>query len=648
MQDGRAAGLNAGKVAAKSLAWISACLLAAGLAVSQILLGGWWYPALAAPGYLLAGAAAVAAGLAFRGAKDAPGAICSGVTLLFAGYLLWRQWEAPDAYAAREDSWLLLGALCVYFTAAWQLRGDGPRWLLLGVLFSLTVVQAVIAVAQFAAETPFHPLGDLALHMGLSSGGSRMTGQGAVFGTLESRGSLSSVLQVTSFLALGMLVWGRAKAWVKLLLFWVAAAGFAALTLCTSRAAYVGIPAGLVVFALVSFFIVRRGALAHRGLFSVGILVFLALPLALGIMVGAESMAVRFKLLDLGVDAYREKLWFVTVPPMLSLDPWLGAGANMFDQLSLRYRGTGFEGRAVHAHNDWLQLLVEYGRAGLVLGLAFFAVHLAAGWRNALRLAREMAPAGWLPQGMELGLVTGSLAAAASQGMHALFDYRLHLPAVVLLLGLCAGWLSGARIDPAARGVCRMPWWMRLAAFLLPALPGVWLVAWVAREAPAECRALQAENAMMRQEPGRAWDLAAEGLSRQPGNPRLLILAGESAVAQGNISGNPAERTEWYRRAADRFGEATQWRPYFGYAWRERALALDGCGDSWAALSAHLRAIAREPDNARGYEYLALHYWWLGRPDEAERLFRLARRLPGAALAPAGIKMIEQKRKGKG
>lgn len=631
-------------VAVKSLAWISAFLLAAGLAASQILLGGWWYPALAAPGYLLAGAAAVAAGLAFRGARDAPGAICSGVTLLFAGYLLWRQSEAPDAYVAREDTLLLLGALCVYFTAAWQLRDNGPRWLLLSALFLLATVQTVTAVAQFAAQTPFHPLGDLALHMGLSSGGERMVRHGGVFGTLESRGTLSSILQVTSFLALGMLVWGKAKTWGKILLFWVAATGFAALILCTSRAAYVGISSGMVMFALISFFIVRRGALAHKGLLSAGILVFLTLPLTLGIMIGAESTTIQLRLLDLGADSYREKLWFVTVPPMLELDPWLGAGANMFDQLSLRYRATGFDGRAVHAHNDWLQLLIEYGRAGLVLGALFFVTHLAAGWRNALRLSRETTPDGWLPQSMELGLLSGSLAAATSQGMHALFDYRLHLPAVVLLLALCAGWLAGARVAPVRRDTCRMSPWLRFAAFLLPMFTGALLLMRTLHEAPAEYDALQAENAMMRKEPEVAWNLAEKGLNRRPENPRLLILAGEAALALGNTADNAIERKDWYRRAADFFDQAIRQRPYFGYAWRERALTLDGSEQFWDALSAHLRAIAREPDNARGYEYLALHYWWLGRPDEAERLFRLAKRLPGASLASGGLKMIEQSR----
>lgn len=616
-----------------------------GLAVAQILLGGWWYPALAAPGYLLVGAGAILAGLTFWKAQDAPGAFCTGITLLFAGYLFWRQSVAPDSYAAREDTWLLLGMLAIYFTVAWHLRDEGPRWLVLGVLFSLSIAQVFIAIMQFTATTSFHPVGEMALHTGLAEGGSRMMGRGFVSGTMESRGSLSSVLQVTTFLALGMLVWGKGRAVVKLLLFAVAAAGFVGLTLCTSRSAYIGIPVGVGMFAMVSFFIVRRGALAYRGWFSLGAIVLIALALGLGLVVGTESFAVQVKLSELGTDDYREKLWFITTPPMLSLDPWLGAGAGMFDQLSLRYREDGFVGRAVHAHNDWLQLLVEYGGIGLLLGGAFFVIHLATGWRNALRMAHEMPPAGWLPQGMDLGLTTGALAAATSQGIHALFDYRLHLPAVVLLLGLCAGCLAGVRLDALHREIKRMPGWLRSLAFLLPVISGVWLVWMVAQEAPAEYRALQAENAMIRGEPTQAWELAKGGLALRHANPRLLVLAGESAAQLGNAAHDSTEGLEWYRLSGEYFDIVTLLRPHFAYAWRERALALDWYGRSRTALPIHLRAIALEPNNARGYEYLALHYWRRGEFDKAEQLFLLAQRLPGTSLAAGYLKILDRFRR---
>ncbi len=622
--------------------WACAALLATGLAISQVLLGGWWYPALAAPGLFLVGVAAVVAGIAFWRTEDAPGAWCMGATLVFAGYLFWRQSASPDWYAAREDTWLLLGALSVYTTAAWQLRGNGPRWLVVGVLMALATVQVFIMAAQFAAESPFHPFPDLARNLMLPRGDGQVANHGWATGTLGNRTGASGVLQFTTFLALGLLVWGRGGAAVKLVLLWAAATGFAGLAMCLSRSAYLGVPAGLAVFALASFFVLQRGVAVHRGWLAAGALVVVGISLGVGLGIGSESVAVQMRLASLQLDEFRENLWFVSVPPMLDLEPWIGAGASMFDQLSVRYRGTGFANLPVHAHNEWLQLRIEYGRIGLALGTVFFAVHIAAGWRNVLRMAREAGAMGLLPQGMTLGLCMGALGAFAAQGMHAVFDYGLHVPAVTLLSALGAGLLAGARRNSDAWPRDAMPRWLKVLA-VMPAVFGAVLVWMVVRDFPAELRALQSENALRSGDAGTAWDLAIEGLEAGPSNPRLLMLAGESAGLLGNEDADPRIAREWYWRSARYFGEAVRERPLFAYALREQALALDWSGHPQEALPVHLRAIARDPDHARGYEYLALHYWREGRTAEAGRLFRLALRFPGSSLAREYLPLVEER-----
>lgn len=627
------------------LNWTSAALLAAGLLASQVLLGGWWYPALAVPAYWLVGSGAVLAGLLFWHLRGVPAAWCTGATLLFGGYLLWRQSTSPDPYAARDDTWLLLGALSIYLTAAWQLRGDGARWLVLGTISLLVLGQTALAVAQFAAEAPFHPLAELGPGLGLPRGDQPAPNQGFVSGTLASRGSLSAVLQASTFLALGMLVWGRERVGVKLLLLWVTAAGFAGLTLCLSRAAYLGVGAGLAMFALVSFFVLNRGALAHRFWLAAGALVVLGAALALAFSVGLESIAVQLRFDALGLDAYRESLWFTVAPPMLALDPWFGTGANMFDQLSLRYRANSLAGLPVHAHNDWLQLLIEYGRAGFVLGCLFFVVHLASGWRTALRLARETPPSGLLPRSTELGLVTGALAVLVAQGVHSIFDYRLHVQASVLLVALAAGWIAAARGGLggyAASGFA--PWWLKTLG-ILPAAAGGLLLASVAQKGPAEQKAWQAMQARERGDVGEVSRLAAEGLALSPTNPRLLMTAGEAAATEGNLMLPGPERLARHERAADYFRAAAQERPLHAQALRDWAAAADWSGRPAAeVLPVHLRAVARDPDQARSYEYLGLHFWIRGRTEEAIRLLRLAQRLPGSTLAREFLERIERER----
>lgn len=632
------------------LLWISALLLAAGLAAAELLFGGWWYPALALPGLALVALAAVVGSFVSSkaGAGGAPGAWCVGAVIMFAGYLLWRQSDSPDYYTAREDTWLLLGALAVYFTAAWHLRGSGAVYVVLAVLFALLIFQVFLVVMQFTADRPFHPWPEVAKWFLLPNGTEPMHNHGHALGTFASRGTLSAVLQTSTFLALGMLVWGRVPVWAKMILFWVAAAGLVGLVLCLSRAAYTGVLGGVMVFALASFFIVQRGAVMHRGWLTLGALVLMVICAGLALVVGLESFAVQMRLDALGSDTFRENLWFAVVPPMLTLDPWWGSGANVFDLLASRYRNTVMGVlRPFHAHNDWLQLLVEYGRIGLVLGAGVFLVHFFAGWRNILRVSRESAAMSMLPQSMELGLLSGSLAALVAQGLHSVFDHRMHVAAPVLLIALCAGWVAGCRRDSAASYPEPRSWWLRGIGIILPLAAGGALLWQLRPHAAAEYEALQAENAAVDGDLEIAWEHVTRGLSSDPRNPRLLVLAGETAGQLGNRAETAEDRRRWYQASADSWLKAVAERPQLAYAVREAALVMNWSGRSAEARPWHLRAIALDPNHAGGYEYLGVHFWVLGKYDEAQRLFRLAQRLPGARLSGEFLRRIAEERKTK-
>jgi hypothetical protein len=325
---------------------------------------------------------------------------------------------------------------------------------------------------------------------------------------------------------------------------------------------------------------------------------------------------------------------------MLSLDPWFGVGANMFDQLSMRYRGSALDGRPIHAHNDWLQLLVEYGRIGLVLGVLCFAVHLAAGWRNALRLARESLSTGLWPQATGLGLVSGALAALVAQSVHSFFDYRLHLAPVVFLAAVSAGWLAGVRTGEDTNSGQPLPWWMRLLA-IMPAIPGALLFFWVLRELPPERRALQMENAIWRDDFSEMADLLYANPDEAPDNPRYLALAAEVAWHQSTRAEGWVDAVNWRRLCAAYWEKYLPLRPWTVEAMRGYASVQDSRGDWPPSLPFYLRGIALDPNSAPGYEYLAEYFVGSKRYEEAARLLRLSRTLPGAKNSPERITVLE-------
>lgn len=89
---------------------------------------------------------------------------------------------------------------------------------------------------------------------------------------------------------------------------------------------------------------------------------------------------------------------------------------------------------ANHAHNDYLELLLEYGIAGgvsLVAGLLLWLFAAAQAWRVATR------------EPLCLGAALGSAALL----LHSAVDYPLRTPALAVLFGL----LCGLMIPPAAR-----------------------------------------------------------------------------------------------------------------------------------------------------------------------------------------------------
>jgi len=105
--------------------------------------------------------------------------------------------------------------------------------------------------------------------------------------------------------------------------------------------------------------------------------------------------------------------------------PVLGSGLGTFNDVFLRYRPTEMpqDRQAVHAHNDYLELLIEMGIPGLLIALwAIFRF-----FRYVLR--------GYFEHGdpVLVSLTLGGLTSCAAILIHSFFDFNLHIPANALL-----------------------------------------------------------------------------------------------------------------------------------------------------------------------------------------------------------------------
>lgn len=132
--------------------------------------------------------------------------------------------------------------------------------------------------------------------------------------------------------------------------------------------------------------------------------------------------------------------------------PILGTGSRSSYYYSRLFRSEKLSGEVADpefVHNEFLQLLADYGAIGFLLLAAVIVLHGANGFRFVRAYAGFGSPKGLsLPRSDHLGMVLGALAVLAAMGTLSVFDFPMHLPVFALTASLLAGILAAP--DPMA------------------------------------------------------------------------------------------------------------------------------------------------------------------------------------------------------
>jgi len=156
---------------------------------------------------------------------------------------------------------------------------------------------------------------------------------------------------------------------------------------------------------------------------------------AVTIWIGMNPVVQRFGgLSDLWeAENGRQQVWLDSFGAVK--DFWLtGSGLGSFQHVFPIYRSFGGVHFYTHAHNDYLQLLIELGLPGLVLVLWL----IVSVW-----IAARRARSGLQGDAASLYLHAGYCAAAAAIALHSLTDFSLHLPSNAALLSVMLGVVVG-------------------------------------------------------------------------------------------------------------------------------------------------------------------------------------------------------------
>ncbi len=233
-----------------------------------------------------------------------------------------------------------------------------------------------------------------------------------------------------------------------------------------SRGAMLAMTGGLVITALI---------IAFRHRLRWGIILLALLALGSGLFV-AQNQAVRARLAGLHqpsqIDSVNSRLheWRESLRVWPHY-PVIGAGANALRMVYPQYRQTSVGARLIHAENEYIQLLTEFGLIGVILVCAIL-------WAISRQIKRTH-----MTQPAVIGTaVAGALSVTA---IHCLFDFPAHLPLYALVLGTLTGLLLTPVPTQGSRLIALLP--------ALLALLGTLLMIW---QGPANLKRLDDPNAL--------------------------------------------------------------------------------------------------------------------------------------------------------
>lgn len=489
------------------------------------------------PGCLFLGLAGLVAGLRWKmRIHFAPNDLCIASVTVLMLYLLIRALCSPVMAYAREDIFIILGCFVTYMLTCTV--ASHPRWRLaiMAVLVLLTVGNLVVGFIHFSGNWTFHLVPHFA----------RTFGEGRIGGFFNNANHLAAFLSFVLFLSAGLMCFGRGSATIKLMLGFLCIACGIGMALTVSRGALMGLAGGAVVFGVISLGVLWKTQRHIFGRLLVGIAVVVTLGGVVLFIVNSEYQKRRSPQSPVHSDV-RQYVWKAALDQN-AMNPATGMGSRMFYDYCVTLRPErmpGYDADPLFAHNEYLQMLADYGWVGLGLALIAIIFHGAHGlrfvrWFTAHKFVHTASL-----MSNTLGFAIGSLGALAATLTHAFVEFHFHVAATAIIAAIIMGLLANPGFDmeftrdSRVRGV-------RLTAKLLLATTAILMVAGAVWYGPAD------------------WSLARAHIAKARGDMQDRVEMLNESIARD------ADNAEaWYERA---LAWMDQWKPELPESVQKRLL----------------------------------------------------------------------------
>jgi O-antigen ligase len=547
------------------------------------------------------------------------------VVLAFALYSVARYFTADIEYVARFEVIQTLLYAFLFFAIVNNLASKESALVISLALVFLAAGISCYAIWQFMARS-HHVWNLISPYAGRASG------------TYISPNNLACFLEMTLPLALAFLLTGRVRPLTRILLGYAALAMAGGLAVTFSRGGWASAAVGLSALLLVLIFHHkhRLPALVLLVALFAGGTIFITKYLSKTISYVARIEAVETNTVDLG---YRAEMW-KAAEGMWRDHFWFGVGPAHYDYRFRQYRPGVVQGRPDRAHNDYLNLLADWGTVGgliVLSGILVFGVSLIrtskAVWPDEHDLRRGMSN--------RFAFFLGASAALLALAVHSVGDFNLHIPANALL-GVCLLALLTGQLRLATNRYqfdALLPLKILLVFLLVGGLFCFGFQGYRrAREFAWQLRADDVNLPLLQ----RA-DLLKKALAIDPMDFDTTYQIGELYRVQSFQGGSDYESLA--REAMQWYARGMKLDPYDGYNYMDYGMCLDWLDRYDEAVSYFSRAEELDPNGYFTAANLGWHYLQVGDYPAAQACFLRSTRLGwfGNDMAFSYLEIIQKK-----
>ncbi len=514
--------------------------------------------------------------------------------VLAAAYGLIRYAAAPLEYVARQECLRGLVYGCLFLVVLNQLHRKEYVRIYRLVLVFLGMGIAAYAIYQFATESAkvWHFVKP-----------SQYLGRGS--GTYICPNHLAGFLGMVLPLGLTLVFQGREGAVMRLLVGYACLVMLAGIAVSLSRGGWL---ATGVAFVFWLGFTVRRRAYWLPAVLVVALVgagghVFLTHSIQAQKRLNVGQAAAGREITDV-----RQRLYH-SAARMWKDHFWLGVGPGHFDHCFPTYRPVEVQARPGRVHNDYLNLLVDWGAVGGAIVLVSLGLVGAGLWRTWRYVGRQGDDLG-ARESNRAGFVLGATTSLVALGVHSFTDFNLHVPANALVAVTLVALLASQLRYTSNRYWVRLGWLSKVLFTALLMVAGV-------------CLGRQA----WRQYREQGW-LERAHREKRVTRPRIEALEQAHAVEPTNFEttyhlGECWRKLSWqgeenYREQAEKamvwYRRGIGLNPFDAYNYARLGMCLDWVGRHEEALSCYEEMLRRDGNNyyllnLAGWHYVQVEDW---------------------------------------